>query len=508
MRPGTFIHLPRQTESAWSLFLCLSLVLCVLFPLLFTQVSASSIGRPEVAIYLLVLAYAGARLAWWFARASLSLFDLTFWIFTYVFLGLSSVAQVTANKFPLGSVYPRTTQLVGALIIAVGIGSYEIGRIIRRHGITPGLITRRVSAKRSLVLALVSMVLGAYVVVRIGVRPFFNSRDSVTAAFLGVSPSGVQFHTVQNKAPGTLFQAAVNLVPLIALLAVLSIKRTSKRVQLWVVPMLVVLVAINLLVNNPISNARYWFATVLFSVITVWLSWRRPAVLRIILAGFLVSTLFALDYLDAFRRPDTIDLQSESASDRLLTHPDYGPFQQLLDVVAYVDGNGHTHGTQLAGAALVWFPRGLWESKPAATTRLVAPELGHAGAVPLWGEFYIDFGWPGLVFGMYFWGRLTRVLDTAVRRAPKRRQGPPGLEVWVPAMAAFQILILRGSLQPTVGILIPLILLILFATPAAKRREALRTPSISAREARWRTAEPSEEPRGFAAPREPLVRGK
>lgn len=508
MRPGTLFRLPRQTQSAWSLFLCLSLVLSVLFPLLLTQVSASSIGRPEVAIYLLVLAYAGARLAWWFARASPSLFDLTFWIFTYVFLGLSSVAQVTADRYPLGNVYPRTTQLIGALIVAVGIGSYEVGRLRRRQGSTLPLITRRVSVTRSLVLGLVATVLGVYVVLRIGIGPFFNSRDSVTAAFLGVSPSGVQFHTVQNKASGTLFQAAANLLPLIALLAVLSIKRTSKRSQLWGVPVLVVLVALNLLVNNPISNARYWFATVLFAVITVWLPWRRPAVLRIILIGFVVSTLFALDYLDAFRRPDTIDLQSEPVSDRLLTHPDYGPFQQLLDVVAYVDGNGHTHGAQLAGAALVWFPREFWDSKPEATTRLVSPELGHAGAVPLWGEFYIDFGWPGLVFGMYLWGNLTGLLDTAVRKAPERRRGRPGLETWVPAMAAFQILILRGSLQPTVGILIPLILLILFATPATKRLQVLRTRSTSSRGARWLKTQPSERRRGFATPLESLVRGK
>jgi hypothetical protein len=67
-----------------------------------------------------------------------------------------------------------------------------------------------------------------------------------------------------------------------------------------------------------------------------------------------------------------------------------------------------------------WIPSSLWPDKPRSGTVEAIDSLTDAGAgmaVPLWGEFYLNFGFPGVLVGMAMSGAIGAGLDRRLDQA-------------------------------------------------------------------------------------------
>ncbi len=81
----------------------------------------------------------------------------------------------------------------------------------------------------------------------------------------------------------------------------------------------------------------------------------------------------------------------------------------------------------MLGTLLFWMPRSVWPDKPLDTGVMLAEykEYGFTNlSSPLWGEFFIDFGWVGLVAGMLLVGYWARRLDIEAEAQLRLRPSP------------------------------------------------------------------------------------
>lgn len=223
-------------------------------------------------------------------------------------------------------------------------------------------------------------------------------------------------------------------------------RRSPSAVLVWAG-----LLVLNVIVNNPVSNARYWFLTVLVSLLfTAFPS--SAAMYRSVLAMGVVGALVLFPYADRFRydsagyRP----VDSSSVFEPLATK-DYDQTVMFANTITWVDTRGHTYGRQLAGTALFFVPRSVWNGKPEDTGVRVGQWMGMNMtnlSSPLWTELWVDFGVPGMVGAFALIGYAAARTDRRYARAVSRDGPGPGsvLAVTAPLVAGYTFILLRGPL--------------------------------------------------------------
>lgn len=303
-------------------------------------------------------------------------------------------------------------------------------------------------------LVLLAFAASGYYIVKLGgPAVFFTSRQEISAS---VAASGV----VSGRSNvGSAFLKGFGTVP--ALLALLFFTRrlvTSRRARRSPSTVLVWagLTGLNAIVNNPFSNARYWFLTVLVSLLfTAFPS--SAAMYRSVLAAGVVGALVLFPYADRFRydsagyRP----VESSSVFEPLATK-DYDQTVMFANTITWVDTRGHTYGRQLAGSALFFVPRSAWSGKPEDTGVRVGQWMGMSMtnlSAPLWTELWVDFGAPGMAGAFLLIGYAAARTDRRYARAVSRDGPGPGsvLAVTVPLIAGYTFILLRGPLLQAAG---------------------------------------------------------
>lgn len=216
------------------------------------------------------------------------------------------------------------------------------------------------------------------------------------------------------------------------------------------------LIVLNVIVNNPVSNARYWFLTVLVSLLfTAFPS--SAAMYRSVLAMGVVGALVLFPYADRFRYDSagSRPVDSSSVFEPLATK-DYDQTVMFANTITWVDTRGHTYGRQLAGSALFFVPRSVWNGKPEDTGVRVGEWMGMNMtnlSAPLWTELWVDFGAPGMVGALALIGYAAARTDRRYARAVSRDGPGPGsvLAVTAPLIAGYTFILLRGPLLQSVG---------------------------------------------------------
>jgi hypothetical protein len=223
----------------------------------------------------------------------------------------------------------------------------------------------------------------------------------------------------------------------------------------------VILVIVNVIVNNPISNARAWTGVVAVGILAALVNLRKRSRSTYFALGLLLSLLVSLSYLNVFRAPQSAHrattTNTPSLDQQLSQSPDFGMFQQEVNGTIYVQRDGFTSGRQLAGAVFVFVPRSMWPSKAGSTGILDSQIVGLHGdwSSSLWTEFYIDFGYPELIIGFVLLGYLFTYLDNVFALSTS-----VATRVMMPMLATYSMLFIRGALQPTLGYAIPLVILL------------------------------------------------
>ncbi|MBO9568552.1 MAG: hypothetical protein J7503_06975 [Cellulomonas iranensis] len=444
-------------------------------------------GERDLAfvLQLLLTAYAGTRLAFVLLRGLTRPLQGAFWLFVYTAMGIAPLAQLVIGQFPTLFVGTRDHLTTAILLVLVGCVAFDVAELVvaRRRpaasgarGSTDadGAVAARVAPAappsprgravtgppsdlrpyRLLVAgSAVALLVSVALVVRLGgPATFFSSRQAISESIgaAGLADAGSQVGSALLRGGGTM----PVLVMLLALTRVLLTVRPARRSVVLVGTWLALLGA-NVVVNNPVSNPRYWALTVLLSTVFVLVGARRGWY-RTVLVGGLVAAVVVFPYADRFRYDEAGYRPLESQS--VLTTMAMKDFDQMVMVantVTYTQvGEGHTGGRQLLGAVLFFVPRQVWPGKAQDTGVLVGEWMGTVNtnlSSPWWAELWVDGGWVAVVLGSAALGlaaaRADRRYLVALRRA---RVSDPVLVV-VPVVAGYAFILLRGSLLQAMG---------------------------------------------------------
>jgi hypothetical protein len=448
------------------------LVFCtstVIIPiLLLSQLSAydSHIDYPVILAFTSV-AYSGLHLSLLSVGGHRKLLSLTFWVFVYIWMGLTPFVQIAAGVTPWPGAYNQNTLVYSMVILLLGLVSYDLGALIvkfspLRRVESSFLGSFAISKQRIYLLSFLAVVLTVVSIWKLGgLQVVLGTRYSFEQA-LSSGPS-----KSFNLTWSTLLRA-----PAFAALALnwwLWLNRKyllrGRAGRQWHIALLLFLVLLNSVANNPQSQTRFWLGTMVLSLVFMSLKWSKRYTVGLIVVSMLFLLLVAFPYLDIFRSQGA-QLAVQPVAVQLLLNGDYDPFQQLLNTVNMVSSNGTTWGFQSLGAFLFWVPRAVWHGKPYGSGQLVAEYMGYPFtnlSSPLWAEAYINFGLAGVILVLFLYGAVTSLAQSAYIKS-FQSVIPSPLQVLVPILAAYQIFFLRGDLQNAVAFFAPLAAYFLLAS--------------------------------------------
>ncbi|MFI1938732.1 hypothetical protein ACH44C_16365 [Streptomyces purpureus] len=460
----------------------LALGLTVFMPLLVAVQTGTGVHDAAYYLQIALTMYAGARLSAMILTSRRKLLQGSFWLFVYMAMGVAPLAQAVLGRVPTPVVGPRSDLTLAVALVLVGCAAFDVGSLLARGRPggagrgekRPALVHRR---RLHLLVLLAFACSGLFVVKLGGPAVFFSSRQEIIA---GIEEAGV---SQADSQAGQAFLRGFGTVPaLIALLAYARWLVTSWRARRSpaVIGVFLALVGLNLVVNNPISNPRYWFLTVMFALLfTVFPV--SAAMYRSALSLGVIMALVIFPISDRFRYDEKNYKPVESTS---LLEPlamkDYDQVGMFANTITFVDsGARHRFGRQLAGSVLFAVPRSVWPGKPRDTGVMVGQWMGAVNtnlSSPIWAELWIDFGPLGMAGGMAAMGYAAARVD---RRFAARgtRRAPPGslISLVVPLVAGYSFILLRGPLLQASGrVAIALICIALITTWRQDKGSVLR----------------------------------
>ncbi|UCM87550.1 hypothetical protein [Streptomyces marincola] len=411
-------------------------------------------------LQLVVACYAGVRLSAMVLSGRRRLIQGAFWLFGYLAMGIAPLAQSVLGRDPTPVLGPRGDTEMATVLVLCGMVAFDVGALLARHRPPTRRVRRpaaRVHRGRLYLLVALAYVASALLIVRLGgPEVFFTSRQEISSTLNEATGGGAG--DAGGEAGNALLRGFGTVPAMLALLFLtrwLVTSRAARRSPAVLLPW-AGLIVVNTIVNNPISNPRYWFLTVLFALLFTVFP-RSPVMYRAALALGVVIALLIFPFTDRFRYDE--DGRQPVETDALLEPlvvKDYDQVNMLANTITFAgDGNGHSYGEQVAGAALFWVPRSMWEDKPQDTGFLVGGWMGTNSAnlsSPLWAELWLDFGGLGMTVGFlavgYFAARTDRRYVTRTVDDPS-----PGnvLAVVVPVLAGYSFILLRGSLLQASG---------------------------------------------------------
>jgi hypothetical protein len=422
-----------------------------------------------------------------------------FWLFTYIWLGLAPLAMLATDTYPWpyrtnARIAVEASAILEIGLLAYSLGSALAGRRADRRAARPleRLLDREIAPVRLLLLCGLSLALAAYLIPKQGgLATFFTSRQAITTAD-STTGGGT-------KAGAALAAWGLTVPAYWALLGLLQLPRSRrgdrllKGARLIALPVLLVL---NAIVNNPISNPRFWAGTVLLTVVFALPALRRPRGFRIAAAGTLAVILVIFPYSDYFRYTERGQVQVKSMVQQFTGNPDYDAYQQVQTGLAMEQTTGF-QPQRVLGPPLFWLPRSYWPGKPEDTGIDIAQFAGYDFtnlSAPLWIESYLWAGIPSLVAAFALLGALGRRIDEARERLRARSGTLSAL--LVPAFGFYQLILLRGSLLAATAPLALLVTIPLLISTRRRQPAPAAVPPVPPA----RTAEPTPQPVTDVAP--------
>lgn len=468
------------TQAGWACGVCCGLVMVGVLPIMLTSVSLEHLTKAPVLLTLAILAYSTLRISRLLVAGREAVLEATFWIYVYIFYGLAALAQTVSETYALPpyTAYEESISVRALIVVVIGLFAYECGRVLARSRAPRpssdtgmSLIPRRVAF-----LVIVGVASTLFFVLNEGLGLQFSSRYRTEVSYLGAPSPGLRVDQLSDKAVG-LIKIFLRWVPaFVALYLLLHLRRAAREGSLqprWInakggTAVLVLMIVVNVIMSNPISNPRSRFGGVIMALGLALSPLRTPPRFRAAVIGLLVALLFVFPLADAFRY-DERDFTVAPLSQDLVRSPDFSMYQQELNAQLYVRESGHTLGRQALGAVFVFVPRRWWPDKPIATGDLISRTTVLNASDSLWAEAYVDGGYGAVFLFFLLYGRTTFLMERAYLHRVKGVVS--AAVVFVPLFAGFQILILRGSLQPVIGELVP-VGLVAFACCSWQRRQS------------------------------------
>jgi hypothetical protein len=434
-----------------------------------------------LVLQLALCAYTGARLSALVAAPTTNPLQGMFWLFCYTAMGIAPLAQLVVGASPVPMTGSPGDHIHGLLLVLLGCIVFDVGTTLHREGARSSRRAAKplvpIPRGRTAVFTALAFVGAGLLVATLGVDTFFSSRQAIGDSF---AEAGIS----DDSQAGSATLRAVGTVPILVAFLILTrrlvvepgARRRPALVAAWAATL-----GAQVVVNNPISNARFWFITVALSTVLVLFPRRTNAFRALLLVG-VAASLVVFPFADRFRYVDGqgSNLEGRSIVETLAVK-DYDQMSMVVNTVTFVrEGPGHTLGRQASGALLFWVPRSSWETKPIDTGTEVAQYIGTRNtnlSEPLWAELWIDFGIAGLVLGFLLLGYLLRRGDRWYAAAVDRGRTLTTVGIIaVPVIAGYEAILLRGSLLQAMGRLGVLLLCFVLLRAWTRRRGAPAEP--------------------------------
>lgn len=446
-------------------FLCSAVVI----PLILRATAEVPYTETDFLLRYSVLLYSAARLSAILWKDQVRPVAGIFWMFVYICLGVVPLAQLSTGASTILAVQVDDATLHAASAVAlVGCLSFDLAyhlRIFRGlEGPAPIRTLRSMDTLR--VFALLAILGGLGYMAQVGgIGVFFASRQEASQALDQVSPDSGQ-------AVRAIISAFGSVSCLVALIFYIHVLRLRRRcLGLLDIGLIVALVVLNVIINNPISNSRYWTLAVIFGLVMPLIA-ARKSLFNLAIIGGAVAAIFLFPLSDVTRRAAGAGAMVQSDSVwRMISTKDYDQFTMLANTLGFTDDEGLTWGNQFLGALLFWVPRVIWKTKPFDSGVEVGEWMRSVNvnlSSPLWAEAWINFGVVGVILTFALLGLLGRRLDSGFGTGALS-SGSVGY-LGVSIFSGYMFILLRGSLLQSMGRLMILALAIVFLSKAVHRK--------------------------------------
>ncbi len=460
-----------------------AVALIVLLPVLVLQSGGGHVSA-ALALQGVVVVHTGVALTRVLTGTRVRLVALGFWVFAYIWFGLAPLAMLATDAYPWAYRAGEGTSLMAVAVVELGLLAHsagtavaarrELARAARPHSTPPGpverLLSRRLAPWR--VVALCGLALALAVVVipsqQGGIEAYFTSRQALREAGAMDASQDAFLQALRNWSLSVpAFWALLGLLRLPTRPRGDRLLRGLRRL------LLPVLLALNVVVNNPVSKPRFWAGTVLLTLVFAMPRLSRPRAFRVIAATVMAAVLLVFPYSDYFRYSEREQVAVVSLAEQFTTNGDYDAFQQVQTGIDYARDKGFSP-TDALGAPLFLVPRSVWPDKPKDTGIALAEWAGYDFlnlSAPLWIESYLWAGPPAVALVFFLLGAVGRRMDDVRHRLRDRRGSLAPL--LVPAFGFYQMIFLRGSLLGIVGPLTLLMTVPLLVTARTARTSRL-----------------------------------
>lgn len=458
------MHLRQHIPVGGALFAFYAVLgLCLAAPIALLALTNSAVTATNTAGFVAIMAVAGARLSWILGARSRSLYEMIFWLFTYVFMGVAPLIQERLGVNP-GTTPGINEDHVGTacFVVIIGCLAVMVGSWIAGQRPTAAVFSQtQISSRRANVLALFSLVFAAYYVSRIGVFTFLDSRTAFARVRAAAWPE---------DSINAIVVAGACMTLLVAFLAQMQVRAARKRSGLRGPVFLPWMLLVTLLYTvNPISSPRYVFGTVLLGVLASLGALATVRRFRLLTITSLLGLIAVFPALDAFRYSTASGVKADDTLTSMTTG-DFDAFAQLVNTLEFVESNGVPWGRQLLGVIFFWVPRSMWPTKPIDTGTLLADYKGYTFgnlSAPIWAELFINGGWLALVLGMVLLGFAFRRLDQKSNQFLSLTKMPPILTCVLPF---YLLILLRGSLLAAMAFFSVILVCAYFVSFGAKNQ--------------------------------------
>ncbi len=441
----------------------------VVIPLILRAASEAPYSDTDFLIRYSALLYAAFRISVILWKDPVTPVAGVFWMFVYICLGVVPLAQLsTGASTILAFQVDDATLHATTAITLLGCVSFDLAYHLRpsRHAGRPAPAHTLRSLDTLRVFAVAAILGGLIYVAQLGgIGVFFASREEAGQALDQLSPDSGQ----AVRAIVSSFGSVACLVALIFYIHVL--RRLRSSLTLLDSALMVALVVLNVIVNNPISNSRYWTLAVLFGLVMPLIG-SRKSFFNVAIIGGIVAAIFLFPLSDITRRTagTGVVLQVDSVW-RMISTKDYDQFSMLANTLGFTRDEGLTWGYQFLGALLFWVPRVIWPTKPMDSGVEVGEWMSSVNvnlSSPLWAEAWINFGVVGVVVTFALLGLLGRKLDAGFG-AGALSAGSVGY-LGVAIFSGYMFILLRGSLLQSMGRLMVLALAMAILSGTVKRK--------------------------------------
>lgn len=396
-------------------------------------------------------------LSWLYAYIALSgrLRPVSFMLLLFWCYGMMMPAlyQVRMNQFYWYPMSVDTDQILPAAVMCLlSTLAYVLGYITSRSTLRHSapshdkIDARGYDRLASFILLAISLFYSAYAISRIGITHLVSTREAASSSLGDIGAGTTQIGMLQTLPASTC----------IATFMIIAFQRylypdssLSMRMMFYASAVLM------LAMNFPLSIPRFMMISIAMVILlTVFNGFlKRRKVWLYVSAPIAMYLVFP--FLGQVTRGSEVESNFfvNSLSESML-HGDFDGFQSIMNVHLMVEEEGLSWGGRLLSAILFMVPRSIWSGKHEHTGADAAEAAGYDFlnvSMPLPGELFSNFGWVGVVVGLFLFGRLISRMDLSVEGGIGGRYAVEIAMIGI-ILAAYMPILFRGAL---LGVIAP-----------------------------------------------------